>query len=203
MQTAFTVLAVSAGFVVVIFTGGLAVLFLVKASDGSIDLSRLISEPNGDASMSRLQLLIFTLVIALSLFLIIIGNTPLAFPASIPADLLTLLGISSSSYLVSKGIQFSNPAGVARPGISIDPGQTKFTAGAAGTVSFTATHSTNGAASLPAITWSLDSPSYGTLHASGNKASYTADATAPANTKVTLRAQVSGFEDGLAEIVYE
>src|SRR5207253_6606553 len=70
-----------------------------------------ISEPNGDASMSRLQLLVFTFVVALSLFLVIVATKPPDFPA-IPPSVLSLLGISASSYLVSKGIQFSSPDGL-------------------------------------------------------------------------------------------
>ena len=92
---------------------GIAVLWLIYT--GTIDLSRLISEPNGDASMSRFQFLIFTFVISLSLFLVIVSgkdsNGKLAFP-EIPGGILTLLGISGSSYAVGKAIQFSDPAGV-------------------------------------------------------------------------------------------
>ena len=53
--------------------------------------------------MSRFQLLIFTLVIALSLFLVVVSN--MKFPDSIPPEILTLLGISSTTFAVSKGIQ--------------------------------------------------------------------------------------------------
>jgi hypothetical protein len=88
---------------------GLAILYLVFT--GKIDLSRLISEPNGDASMSRFQLLVFTFVIAASLFLIIASPWPPVFPETVPNGILILLGISASSYLVSKGIQFSSPEG--------------------------------------------------------------------------------------------
>lgn len=97
---------------------GAAVLWLIF--DGTIDLSRLISEPNGDASMARFQFLVFTFVISLSLFLVIVGakNGP-AFPASIPGGILTLLGISGSSYAVGKAIQFSDPAGVADRPVTI------------------------------------------------------------------------------------
>ncbi|MGA8763324.1 MAG: Ig-like domain-containing protein [Candidatus Sulfotelmatobacter sp.] len=94
---------------------GIAVLWQIY--DGTIDLSRLISETNGDASMGRFQFLVFTFVISLSLFLVIAagkdgeGKKP-AFPDSIPAGVLTLLGISGSSYAVGKAIQFSDPAGL-------------------------------------------------------------------------------------------
>jgi len=86
---------------------GLAIMYLIFV--GKIDLSRLLAEPNGDASMSRFQLLVFTVVVAASLFLIIAAPSPPAFPKEVPNGILILLGISASSYLVSKGIQFSAP----------------------------------------------------------------------------------------------
>jgi hypothetical protein len=52
--------------------------------------------------MSRFQLLIFTFVIALSLFLVV--TTKGEFPP-IPTEVLMLLGISATTYGVSKGIQ--------------------------------------------------------------------------------------------------
>jgi uncharacterized BrkB/YihY/UPF0761 family membrane protein len=98
IATGFTLLAL-------IFLFGFAVL--VYIANGSIDLSDLLSE-TGDskgASMSRFQLLIFTLVIALSLFLVVVST--MKFPDRIPPEILTLLGISASTYAVSKGIQTS------------------------------------------------------------------------------------------------
>ena len=56
------------GFVLCAFIGLLGLTILVWIWQGKIDLSQLISEPNGSASMSRFQLLIFTFVIAISLF---------------------------------------------------------------------------------------------------------------------------------------
>jgi hypothetical protein len=55
------------------------------------------------------------------LFLIIVATK--AFPATIPQGILVLLGISSSSYLVSKGIQFSSEDGVVEhdPAVIIAP----------------------------------------------------------------------------------
>ena len=96
---------------------GLAIMYLIFI--GKIDLSRLLSEPNGDASMSRFQLLVFTVVVAASLFLIIAAPSPPAFPKEIPNGILILLGISASSYLVSKGIQFSAPEGATDRGPEI------------------------------------------------------------------------------------
>jgi hypothetical protein len=98
IATGFTLLAL-------IFLLGFAVL--VYIANGKIDLGGLLSEqgdPKG-ASMSRFQLLIFTLVIALSLFLVTVSK--MDFPAKIPPEILTLLGISASTFAVSKGIQMS------------------------------------------------------------------------------------------------
>jgi hypothetical protein len=95
------------GYVALALVGGAGAVVIIKMATNKINLAKLISEPNGDASMSRFQLLIFTFVIAMSLFLIIV--TLHQFPATIPQGILVLLGISSSSYLVSKGIQFSQP----------------------------------------------------------------------------------------------
>src|SRR2546421_203494 len=98
------ILSLVCGYVICVLIGLLGFTVIYKIWDGSIDLSELISETNGGASMSRFQFLVFTFVIALSLFLVIIGhpNGP-QFPDTIPGAVLTLLGISGSSYLVSKG----------------------------------------------------------------------------------------------------
>ncbi len=97
IATGFTLLAL-------VFLFGFAVL--VYIANGTIDLSELLSESSGKgASMSRFQLLIFTLVIALSLFLVVAAR--MDFPDKIPPEILTLLGISASTYAVSKGIQMS------------------------------------------------------------------------------------------------
>jgi|SRR5215510_4886955 len=96
-----------AGLVIVFLFG---FMILAGIASGKIDISRILEEKgSGGASMSRFQLLIFTFVIALSLFLIVVstGN----FPAKIPPEILTLLGISASTYAVSKGIQTSANGG--------------------------------------------------------------------------------------------
>ncbi len=100
--------------------GLLGIAILWQIYDGTIDLSMLLSEANGDASMSRFQFLVFTFVISLSLFLVIIGGKDgPAFPATIPAGILTMLGISGSSYAVGKAISFSDPAGVQKEPLSV------------------------------------------------------------------------------------
>lgn len=119
-----------AAWVALGFLGLIGVAILYNVFTGKIDLSGLISEPNGDASMSRFQLLVFTFVIAASLFLIIASAGPPAFPKEIPNGILVLLGISASSYLVSKSIQTSTPEGLSGRGpqvtIKTDRNETTF-----------------------------------------------------------------------------
>ena len=96
------------GFVLCAFIGLLGATIIVWTWLGKIDLSQLLSEANGDASMSRFQLLIFTFVIAISLFMLVeksSGTLP-----EIPPGVLTLLGISASTYAVGKGISYSQPS---------------------------------------------------------------------------------------------
>jgi hypothetical protein len=81
-------------------------MILAAIASGKIDISRILEEKGsagGGASMSRFQLLIFTFVVAISLFLIVVNKQQ--FPTEIPAGVLTLLGISATTYAVSKGIQ--------------------------------------------------------------------------------------------------
>lgn len=91
----------------VIFAG----LFLIfiglvvawKILTGDIDITKLICEEGSDkASLSRLQMLIWTFVIGFSfLYLVILYD---AFP-DLPGEVLALLGISGGTYAVSKAIQ--------------------------------------------------------------------------------------------------
>src|SRR5215472_2287171 len=154
----YTYLSLAIGWTLCLLIAALGLLVLRLIYTGKIDLSRLISEPNGDASMSRFQLLIFTFVIALSLFLVIIGNGSKTEPdckdcphfPDIPGTILSLLGISASSYLVSKGIQFSNDEGVKDrpPLVQISPQTVELLPGQA--KAFTATVSRTGNQS---VTW--------------------------------------------------
>lgn len=138
---ALHVLALVIGYLLCFLVGALGLLVLRDIYDGRIDLTQLLSEPSGDASMSRFQFFVFTFVIALSFFLVvaanIASNNP-SFPV-IPGTVLTLLGISGSSYLVSKGIQYSDPAGLvaqSTPDIVVSP--PKATVGYKKTQQFTA-----------------------------------------------------------------
>ena len=99
-----------AAWVALGFLGLMGIAILYYVFTGRIDLGGLISEPSGEASMSRFQLLIFTFVIAASFFLIVVTKS--GFPDPIPQGVLVLLGISASSYLVSKGIQASSKQGL-------------------------------------------------------------------------------------------
>jgi len=100
------VYAMEYGALVITFLFGFMVL--AGIATGSINISRILEEKGsagGGASMSRFQLLIFTFVVAISLLVIVVSGTPPAFPKEIPSGILTLIGISASTYAVSKGIQ--------------------------------------------------------------------------------------------------
>jgi hypothetical protein len=136
-STAYLPAAVGWGAAILFGLVGLAVVY--RLFDGSIDLSRLVSEPSGEASMSRFQLFIFTFVIAASLMLIIVSHQGGPdFPPTIPPAILGLLGISAGSYIVSKGIQKDITLAQLPPMVTISassasavPGQTVILAAAA------------------------------------------------------------------------
>lgn len=105
MQTG---LAMVVGWVIVAFIGALGLTVLVKIWSGAIDLAGLLAEARDGsgaptkASMSRLQFLVFTFVVAgLYLTLCLEAGELIA----IPGEVLGLLGISGGSYVLSKGIQ--------------------------------------------------------------------------------------------------
>ena len=130
-------LTLAVGYIITVLLGLIGLVIIWKIFDGSIDLSELLEESNGGASMSRFQLLIFTFVFAFSLFLVIVSTTPASFP-NIPGTVLSLLGISGSSYLVSKGIQFSDPAGLSGRGTDVVIHPSKVTLALGATQQFTA-----------------------------------------------------------------
>ena len=112
MLRGYDLLLLICGYGVCLFMGWLCLLLLLKIGRNEIDLRKLISEPNGDASMSRFQLLVFTMIVAISLFIMVVKGW--SFP-TVPDGILTLLGISASTYAVGKGIQFSRPATLTTP----------------------------------------------------------------------------------------
>jgi uncharacterized BrkB/YihY/UPF0761 family membrane protein len=105
MTADFQLLAVVAGWIATIVVGVIAAAIVVLIARGKIDLSRVLDEPTTNKpSLSRLQFLIFTFVIALSLFLVIVGGGTPHFPENIPAGIFALLGISGGTYAVAKGV---------------------------------------------------------------------------------------------------
>jgi hypothetical protein len=99
-------LKIVAGYGVTFFLGLLAFTLLWLVWKGEIDLDSLVSEVNGQASVSRFQLVIFTIVIALGFFVLTMQDGK--FPEISP-NILILLGISASTYAVGKGISYSQP----------------------------------------------------------------------------------------------
>ena len=113
--------ALAIEWILVVFVAAVALIILVKMWSGAIDLSGLISEPPeppipgeptmpGKASMSRLQLLMFTFVIV-GLYVTLSFEAGEMVP--IPNQVLGLLAISGGSYVVSKGIQANNATNTA------------------------------------------------------------------------------------------
>ena len=88
-----------AGLVVILFMAALAVTLVILIAYRRIDLSKLLSEKDGDASMSRFQLLVFTFVIAMGLLVGVLDTG--RFP-ELSAEVLGLLGISAGSYVGAK-----------------------------------------------------------------------------------------------------
>jgi len=88
-------------YVIAIFLALLQGVIIWKIMFDKIDLQYLISDGPGFASLSRFQFLVFTFVIG-------VGITYLTFKTgelpAIDSGVLTLLGISSASYALGKGI---------------------------------------------------------------------------------------------------
>jgi hypothetical protein len=107
------------GIAFMIIMGLLCLMLLIKMWRNEINLCSLIEEANGQASMSRFQLLVFTLVVAVGVFLSILHTLTLP---EIPNSILILLGISASTYATGKAITFSRPEGLLKqPGTGSPP----------------------------------------------------------------------------------
>lgn len=116
-STTLVFLEYLAGYTICVLVAVIGLVVIWRMATGQIDLSSLLSEASGKASMSRFQLLVFTFVIALSFFLIVISNIKILQGSGhtrasgvpelpeVPNGVLALLGISASSYAVSKAIQ--------------------------------------------------------------------------------------------------
>ena len=113
----FHFLALVMGWIVTILIAAFALAIIYKMLKGDINLMYLISGADGDASLARFQFLIFTFVIALGLFLIILSANPPAFPGTVPGGILALLGISGGSFVTAKAVD----ANANKPQVVIPP----------------------------------------------------------------------------------
>jgi len=100
-------LRVVVGWLTLGLVGLLGVYVVWSIYSGKIDLKYVIGDKDGDASMGRFQVLVFTFVVALSFLYFVTSPEAAGFP-EIPASVLTLLGISGSAFLVSKGLDGSS-----------------------------------------------------------------------------------------------
>jgi hypothetical protein len=192
-----TTVGEAAAWVAIGFIGFLALTVVVLIGMRRIDLSHLISEPTGDASMSRFQLLVFTFVIALSFLLIVTsGAERPAFPPEIPTGVLTLLGISASSYLVSKGIQFSRPEGVEEraAAVTVRPDSVKVRPGQTAQI-----HALVERADDTTVEWSLVPPALGRIDQTGL---YTAPPAAVAETTVVTVQARSVIDSAAVDVAH-
>jgi hypothetical protein len=104
MDNASDIMSLVVGALLILFLGAVGLKLVTLIWSGKIDLKALLLDENSKASLSRFQFLIFTVVIALSLFLVVLSADPPGLP-DIPSGVYALLGISGGSYAVSKGIQ--------------------------------------------------------------------------------------------------
>jgi hypothetical protein len=139
-------LGLTIGWILTIFLGVLGGIILWKILSGQIDITYIICDENGWASLSRFQFLVFTFVIALSLFYLIASQSPPAYP-KIPTEILGLLGISGGSYVLSKGIQSSRDVSMTQEGNppteAAAPGESEVTSKTTATVTQKETLKTN------------------------------------------------------------
>lgn len=139
-------LGLTIGWIITIFLGVLGGIILWKILTGQIDITYIICDENGWASLSRFQFLVFTFVIAMSLFYLIASQTPPTYP-DIPAEILGLLGISGGSYVLSKGIQSSRDVSMTQsgnpPAEAVTPGEAEVTRQTTATVTNTETVKTD------------------------------------------------------------
>jgi len=100
-------LALAYGGLVLLFLFGFLVLAAIASN--KINISQLLEEKGtGGASMGRFQLLIFTFVIGLSFFLVVLCECKMP---QVPTNVLALLGVSATTYGVGKGIQATTKDG--------------------------------------------------------------------------------------------
>lgn len=101
MSETWSGLALVVGYIVAGLILVLGALVVWKLFTGKLDLTSLIVDADGKASLSRFQFLIFTFVIAGLYLLLSIDSGSLI---DVPQNALLLMGVSGGSYVVSKGI---------------------------------------------------------------------------------------------------
>lgn len=106
-------LRIVVGWAALVLVSVFALYLLWRVYKGKLALEHVISDKDCYASMGRFQVLIFTFVVALSFLYFVTSPEANGFP-EIPGSVLTLLGISGSAYLVSKGIDGA-PTGDEKP----------------------------------------------------------------------------------------
>lgn len=90
------------GWVVAVFLGLVGLFVLWNIFTNRIDLRYLIADEHGDASISRFQFLIFTVVIAGGVAYYVLNHNG-DFPP-LTTNALLLLGISGGSYAIGKSL---------------------------------------------------------------------------------------------------
>jgi hypothetical protein len=121
MMTGMSLMTQLFGYVICGLFALLGITLIVYIWLGRIDISQLISEANGEASFSRFQLLVFTFVIAGSFSGLMLMRGNLGGVPDIPRGVLILLGISAGTYLISKGISYSQSDVVPRSSADESP----------------------------------------------------------------------------------
>ena len=116
----FHFLALVMGWVVTVLIAAFALAIIYKMVKGDINLMYLVAGSDGDASLARFQFLVFTFVIAIGLFLIILSSSPPTFPEKISGGILALLGISSGSYVTAKAVD-ANASKPPAPQVIVTP----------------------------------------------------------------------------------
>jgi len=105
-MTAYQDIALVIGWALTVLVSLIGLVVIWYIAVGKIDISSILNEPGSPkASLSRLQFLIFTFVIALSLFLVTIGAKDGPHFPDIPPGIFALLGISAGTFVVSKGVE--------------------------------------------------------------------------------------------------
>ncbi|GAA0548644.1 hypothetical protein FHS83_001018 [Rhizomicrobium palustre] len=136
MNGSWSTLAYFGATALVIVILGIAAVFLYLVVVNRIEVKDILAEPeSGKASLSRLQFLIFTFVIA-GLFLLL--SIEAGTFVTIPESVLWLLGLSGGSYTLSKGIAAQTHGPAARASANASAAQ----AAAAAAVAAAAAQST-------------------------------------------------------------